>query len=55
MSISVSQIKQLRDAGALIIAKSNLAEWAFSGSKSVGSVFGTVRNPYDLNRVSAGE
>lgn len=35
-------------------AKTNLAEWAFSNQKSLGSVFGTTRNPYDLNRVTTG-
>lgn len=28
--------------------------WAFTAVKSVGSVFGTVRNPYDLNRTPSG-
>lgn len=49
-----TMIKQVKDAGAIILAKTNLAEWAFSNQKSLGSVFGTTRNPYDLNRVTTG-
>jgi len=49
------QIKKLREAGAIIIAKSNLAEFASSGSFSVSSVLpGYTRNPYDTRRTSAG-
>lgn len=49
------QIKKLREAGAIIIAKSNLAEFASSGSFSVSSRLpGYTRNPYDPRRTSAG-
>ncbi|WP_339925685.1 amidase family protein [uncultured Cyclobacterium sp.] len=49
------QIKKLREAGAIIIAKSNLAEFASSGSFSVSSRLpGYTRNPYDTRRTSAG-
>ena len=40
-------IKRLRDAGAIILAKSNLGEYA-SGSRS--SFGGTMCNPYDTER-----
>src|SRR5882757_4816551 len=42
-------IKRLRDAGAIILAKSNLAEYASNGSRS--SFGGTFCNPYDTERV----
>jgi Asp-tRNA(Asn)/Glu-tRNA(Gln) amidotransferase A subunit family amidase len=49
------QIKRLREAGAIILAKSNLAEFASSGSFSVSSVLpGYSRNPYDTRRTTAG-
>ncbi|MEM0938806.1 MAG: amidase family protein [Bacteroidota bacterium] len=49
------QVKQLLEAGAIIIAKSNLAEFASSGSFSVSSRLpGYSRNPYDTRRTTAG-
>lgn len=47
-------IKRLVDAGAIIIAKSNMAEWAFSPMHSESSTVGTTRNPYNLDHVPAG-
>jgi Asp-tRNA(Asn)/Glu-tRNA(Gln) amidotransferase A subunit family amidase len=48
------QVRKLREAGAIILAKSNMAEWAFSPYQTVSSIAGTTRNPYDLSRVPAG-
>ena len=49
------QVKRIREAGAIIIAKSNLFEFAFSPYETVNSVLpGHTRNPYALNRVPAG-
>lgn len=49
------QVRKLREAGAIILAKSNLAEFASSGAFTVSSVLpGYTRNPYDLRRVTAG-
>jgi Asp-tRNA(Asn)/Glu-tRNA(Gln) amidotransferase A subunit family amidase len=48
-------VKRLRDAGAVMIAKSNMAEFAFSQYETVNSILpGYTRNPYDTNRVTAG-
>ncbi|MEP1093735.1 MAG: amidase [Cyclobacteriaceae bacterium] len=47
-------VDQLVKAGAIIIAKSNMAEWAFSPMHSESSTFGTTRNPYNLEHVPAG-
>jgi amidase len=48
-------VRRLRDAGAIIIAKSNMAEWAFSPLETIGSALpGYTFNPYALNRVPAG-
>ena len=49
-----TQVQQLVDAGAIILAKSNMAEWAFSPKHTVGSIFGETRNPYGLDYVPAG-
>lgn len=47
-------VKKLREAGAIVLAKSNMAEWAFSPYVTVSSIAGITRNPYDLERVPAG-
>jgi amidase len=48
-------VKRLRDAGAIMLAKSNMAEFAFSQYETVNSILpGYTRNPYDLYRVTAG-
>ncbi len=41
-------VKRLRDAGAIIVAKANLAEYAVDGARS--SFGGTFCNPYDTER-----
>src|SRR6266850_6067 len=49
------QVKKIREAGAIVLAKSNMAEFAFSPYETVGSMLpGYTRNPYALNRVTAG-
>ena len=48
------QVRKLREAGAVVLGKTNMAEWAFSPFQTVSSVAGTTRNPYDLERVPAG-
>jgi len=49
------QVRKLRDAGAIVIAKSNMYEFAFSPYETVGSALpGHTRNPYATNRVPAG-
>lgn len=47
-------VKKIREAGAIVLAKSNMAEWAFSPYLTVSSIGGITRNPYDLDRVPAG-
>ncbi len=47
-------IQKLVKAGAIIIAKSNMAEWAFSPMHTESSTAGTTRNPYNLDYVPAG-
>lgn len=47
-------VARLRAAGAIVIGKSNMAEWAFSPLLTESSIAGITRNPYDLSRVPAG-
>src|ERR1700733_8687634 len=47
-------VAKLRAAGAIILAKTNMAEWAFSPYLTASSVAGITRNAYDLTRVPAG-
>ena len=49
------QVRRIREAGAIVLAKSNLAEFAFTAYETVGSMIpGWTFNPYALNRVTAG-
>jgi Asp-tRNA(Asn)/Glu-tRNA(Gln) amidotransferase A subunit family amidase len=46
-------VDRMRKAGALILAKANLQEFA-RGGMSISSLGGQVRNPYDLSRTPGG-
>src|SRR5438034_2257037 len=46
-------VKRLRNAGCVVIGKTNLHEWAF-GVTSSNPHFGTVRNPHDRERIPGG-
>jgi Asp-tRNA(Asn)/Glu-tRNA(Gln) amidotransferase A subunit family amidase len=49
------QVKRVKDAGAIVLAKSNMAEFAFSPYETVNSILpGYTKNPYALDRVTAG-
>jgi Asp-tRNA(Asn)/Glu-tRNA(Gln) amidotransferase A subunit family amidase len=49
-----TQVERIRAAGAVIVAKTNMAEWAFSPRETVSSSFGRTRNAYDPERTPAG-
>jgi len=46
-------VKRLKEAGAVIVAKTNMHELA-SGITNIGSRFGQTKNPYDLDRNPGG-
>jgi len=46
-------VAKLREAGAIILGKANMQEFAIGGS-SVSSLGGQVKNPYDLTRTPGG-
>ncbi len=46
-------VRRLRAAGAIILGKQNLHEFAYGGSSMV-SFFGEIHNPWDTSRVAGG-
>jgi Asp-tRNA(Asn)/Glu-tRNA(Gln) amidotransferase A subunit family amidase len=49
------QVRRIKEAGAIVLAKSNMAEFAFSPLETVNSLLpGYTHNPYALDRVTAG-
>ncbi len=50
---NATQVDKLIAAGAIVLAKTNLHEYAY-GITTIGSLMGQTRNPYDLRRVPGG-
>ncbi|MEX0886835.1 MAG: amidase family protein [Phycisphaeraceae bacterium] len=48
------QIKRLRAAGAIVLAKSNMGEWAINPFRNISSTLGETRNYYDTDYPVAG-
>ncbi|EPQ53056.1 peptide amidase [Gloeophyllum trabeum ATCC 11539] len=48
-----SATERIRDAGAVILAKANLHEFAIAGL-TISSILGQTKNPYDLTRTPGG-
>ena len=46
-------VRRLKEAGAIILGKTNLQEFAYGGSSAV-SCFGPVHNPWGLKRIPGG-
>lgn len=48
-------VRKMKEAGAIVLAKSNMAEWAFTPNETLSSILpGYTKNPYALDRVTAG-
>ncbi len=47
-------VRRIREADAIVVAKTNMAEWAFSPRQTVSSSYDTTANAYALDRVPAG-
>ncbi|HSF57372.1 MAG TPA: amidase, partial [Candidatus Binatia bacterium] len=46
-------VERLKKAGAIMLGKTNMHEWA-SGGTTINPYYGTTRNPWDLTRVPGG-
>ena len=46
-------VRRLKSAGAVLIGKQNLQEFAYGGT-SASSYFGAVHNPWDIERIAGG-
>ncbi|HLL88683.1 MAG TPA: amidase, partial [Tepidisphaeraceae bacterium] len=47
-------VARLRDAGAIILGKTNVPDFSRSGTNSTSSAIGPTRNPFDRSRVPGG-
>ena len=47
-------VQKIREADGIVLAKTNMAEWAFSARQTVSSSYDTTANAYALDRVPAG-
>ena len=47
-------VRRIREEGAVIVAKTNMGEWAFSPRQTVSSSYGRTANAYALDRTPAG-
>src|SRR5688572_8493408 len=48
-----AMVEQLREAGAILLGKTNTPEFAV-GAQTFNAVFGATRNPYDLSKTCGG-
>ncbi len=47
-------IKKIIAAGGIILAKSNTSEWAIDSTRTISSISGETRNPYNMDYVTVG-
>lgn len=46
-------VTKLKEAGAILLGKTNMHEWA-GGGTTINPFYGTTRNPWDLKRITGG-
>ena len=46
-------VQRLKDAGAIVLGKTNMHEWALGGT-TINPFYGTTRNPWDTERIAGG-
>jgi len=46
-------VQRIRQAGAVLLGKTNMHEWA-AGGTTINPFYGTTRNPWDRTRIAAG-
>jgi len=47
-------VRRIREEGAIVIAKTNMAEWAFSPRQTISSSYDTTANAYAMDKTPAG-
>jgi amidase len=52
--VDATAVQRLRDAGAIILAKTNLSEFAWHGTYTLGSERGRTNNPYNQANSASG-
>ncbi len=51
--LDATAVARLREAGATILGKTNMHEWA-NGGTTINPFYGTTRNPWDMERIAGG-
>ena len=46
-------VQRLKDAGAIVLGKTNMHEWALGGT-TINPFYGTTRNPWNLDHIAGG-
>lgn len=50
---SATIVQRIKEAGAVLLGKTNMHEWA-AGGTTINPFYGTTRNPWDTSRIAAG-
>jgi aspartyl-tRNA(Asn)/glutamyl-tRNA(Gln) amidotransferase subunit A len=48
-----TSVQRLREAGAIVLGKTNMHEWALGGT-TINPFYGTTRNPWNLDHIAGG-